>query len=407
MFTILRSKGRFLMRLFALSFMLVFIFASATIYAYIPIRGIGLVDSYLADVNYPTQETEHYVSYVYDNALAVIACILRGNYYLATEILYTLCNKVTLPVVEKIPYESYNVHKGSVIGYSLNCGNCAWLLQALNIYQKTYQDLYKASYLDYQNKNKSFSAMQQRLADYLLTLQDKIGDKALQASKNEKQKSLENNIAAYVALRNCGMLNPNFVKSPDYKNAANEIIEFIRNPPMWVEDDPLNEHFNCGKKPDGTIDTTKVVDVQALGVLLAASLDSFYGSNNVGKYKDALTWAEKTLRNTKTLYGTTEQITGFDFNYTENPTPPKSNLDTVWLEGTLQMTLAFYKSGNISSAQFYFPEVAKTLKYYDSIPWATNEGDTGFNYNLQCWRAVAPTAWLVFCEKQFNPLILY
>ena len=50
------------------------------------IKGIGLVDSY--------QEDESNVSYVYDNALAAIACMAAGNFGLAKEILDTLSSEV-------------------------------------------------------------------------------------------------------------------------------------------------------------------------------------------------------------------------------------------------------------------------------------------------------------------------
>ena len=92
------------------------------------IKGIGLVDSY--------QEDATNKSYVYDDALAAIASIAMGNFGLAKEILDTLAFEVK-KTSKNVPYERYlysdTTGAGQGTAYS---GNSAWLLQALNLYQK-------------------------------------------------------------------------------------------------------------------------------------------------------------------------------------------------------------------------------------------------------------------------------
>lgn len=316
------------------------------------IKGIGLVDSY--------QEDGEDRSYVYDNALAAIASMAMGNFGLAKEILDTLCDEVNNSLQE-VPFESYNFSNGVGSGIS-NAGNSAWLLQALNIYQRL-------------TKSKVYYSTQKRLADFLVGLQD-AKDGALRGSKSEYWKSTEHNMIAYVALNNFGRLN----RQRNYIIPALTIKKFLLGPVVWRGD-----HFLKGLKENGSPDEEKVTDVQALGVLL-------FGR----PYANILSWAENNLR--LSMPYNLEMVTGFDFN---------GDLDTVWLEGTLQAALAFYKSGNISQGDFYYSEAAKTIQDNGSVILATNTGTASDVWTLEPWRAIAPTSWLIFCYLKFNPLILY
>lgn len=313
------------------------------------IKGIGLVDSYREDnVNR---------SYVYDNALAAIASMAMGNFGLAKEILDTLCNEV-YNTVQGVPFESYTYSdlsgNGGGIAY---CGNSAWLLQALNIYQKL-------------TSSKIYYVTQKRLADFLLTLQDPI-DGSLRGSPYDYWKSTEHNIIAYVALRNFGYLN----SYSYYLSKADKIKNFLQSPAVW---DGIR--FNRGP-----YDRTRIIDVQALGVLL-------FGSN----YSSALGWSEANLKLSKPFQG--KVVTGFDFN---------DDLDTVWLEGTLQAALAYYRLNNITKSNFYYNEACKTIQSDGSVVLATNRGTASEYWIMEVWRAIAPTAWLIFYSLKFNPLILY
>ena len=313
------------------------------------IKGIGLVDSY--------QEDNEDVSYAYDNALAAMASMALGNFGLAIEILDTLCSEVNTTEGD-VPFESYSYSDDTGAGKGLAyCGNSAWLLQALNIYQK-------------QKSSKRYYKAQKKLADFLLTLQD-AQDGALRGSSNDYWKSTEHNIVAYAALNNFGALN----KRAYYIKKAMKVKNFIVSQQIWD-----GTRFN-----QGAGDTGKVTDVQALGVLLL-------GKN----YSSALTWAEENLGLTKAFDEKT--VTGFDFN---------DDLDTVWLEGTLQSTLAFYSVGNSAKADFYYNEATKVIQDDGAMVLATNQGSANDSWTLERWRAIAPTAWLIFYYKKFNPLRIY
>lgn len=313
------------------------------------VKGIGLVDSY--------QEDGENRSYVYDNVLAAMACMAEGNFGLAKEILGTLSNEVKNSSYG-VPYERYFYSDTDGTGYGISyAGNSAWLLQALNIYQKLRSD-------------KTYYTTQKKLADFLLSLQDS-SDGGIKGSKDDTWKSTEHNIIAYCAIRNFGRLN----NMSSYTNSAEKIKTFLTGSSIWN-----GERFNRGKN-----DSTKVVDVQALGVLLLGS-----------SYSKALTWAEKNHKLSKTYNSQT--VTGFDFD---------GNLDTVWLEGTLQMALSFYKSSNTSNGDTYYNEALKTAQSDGSLILATNKGSASDYWTLQAWRAIAPTSWLIFYYLKFSPLVLY
>ena len=123
----------------------------AQIYISNQIKGIGLVDSYKEDGTIR--------SYVYDNALAAMACMAMGNFGLAEEILDTMCFEVVrTPDGVFLQYYGYSDPRGGG-GGAVYCGNSAWLLQALNIYQKL-------------KLSDRYFDTQKQLADFLLTLQD-------------------------------------------------------------------------------------------------------------------------------------------------------------------------------------------------------------------------------------------
>lgn len=313
------------------------------------IRGIGLIDSYFDDW------TD--ISYVYDNSLAAMASMSMGNFALAKEILDTLALEVKRNEFNVL-YERYYYYDYEGYGQGLAyAGNTAWLLQAMNVYQKL-------------RGSKTYYNIQKQLADHLLSLQD-ANDGAIRGSAYDYWKSTEHNIMAYVALRNFGRLN----NLTTYVTQAEKIKTLLTGSSVWN-----GSYFNRGPW-----DYTRVTDVQALGVMLLGST-----------YSAALTWAEQNLKLSKDFYGKT--VTGFDFN---------DDLDTIWTEGNLQMATAFYKAGNASKANYYNNEASKIIQANGSLLLATNSGTATDTWILEPWESIAPTSWLVMFYNKFNPCILY
>ncbi len=313
------------------------------------VKGIGLVDSY--------QEDGINRSYVYDNSLAAISCMASGNFGLAKEILDTLAKEV-LNNAQGMPYESYifTNTNGAGSGEAFT-GNIAWLLQAMNIYQKL-----KAStqYFNYQKK----------FADYLISQQSPDG--GIRGSYFDDWRSTEHNLAAYVALRNFSRLN----NLSSYLTKANKVKTFLRSSKIWN-----GNYFNAGPN-----DAWLYTDVQALGVLVLGA----------ASYSPALNYAENHLKLSRPFGSAT--VTGFDYN---------NDRDTIWLEGTLQMSLAYYKSGNATLGNYYYNEAKKALSADGACLLATNPGTANTYWYLEPWRAIAPTAWVILCRYKFNPLVQY
>jgi len=313
------------------------------------IKGVGLVDSY--------QEDWQDISYIYDDALAVMANMAMKNVGMAKEILDTISKEIKT-TSDGMPFESYHYYDttGNGTGSSY-CGNVAWLLQSFNIYQRT-------------TGNREYYSCQKKMADFLLKLQDPK-DGGLRGSICDTWKSTENNLAAYVALRNFGRING----SGYYMQKAEKVRIFLKSRAVWD-----GQRFNRGPG-----DPTEVTDVQALGVLVL-------GNN----YRSALDWAEVNLQTIKPFNG--KVITGFDFN---------DDLDTLWSEGTLQMALAFSKANNPLKGDYYYNEISQAIGLDGSLVLATNRGSASEYWTLEPWRAAAPTCWLIFYSTKFNPLVLY
>lgn len=307
------------------------------------LKGIGLIDSY---------KDSYADSYTYDDALAVMAFAAKGDYARAETILSAYQNKIGAPLYGGY-YDVYNYTTGIGRG-NISAGPNAWFLCAVNYYY-------------YKTGDAQFLPTAQILADYLVGLQD-VNDGGLFGDEYATWKSTENNLAAYAGLYNYGMLTNNSV----YTQKADLIKGFLQTD-CWN-----GETFLRGKN-----DPTEVTDVQSLGVLALGTT-----------YASAIYWAEYHTKCTKRLGKLT--VTGFDFN---------NDLDTVWMEGTLQEAMAFKKNYDDYRAGIYFNNVSKTQKSSGAFLCATNRGTTGTDWILQPIESTAPVCWYIFYSTGINPLM--
>jgi hypothetical protein len=292
-------------------------------------------------------------SYTYDNALAVMAFVAMGDYNNAKTILDAFQNNISIPACGGY-HDAYD-YKNKLAGGPISVGPNAWLLNAVNLYQ-------------YKTGDTRFESLGRQLADYLIDLQD--ADGGLFGGIRITWKSTEHNQSAYAGLYNYGILN----NEDRYVQKANLIKDFLFTE-CWD-----GERFLRGKR-----DYEIVTDVQALGVL---SLGTSYAS--------AIYWVEYRTKCTHKLER--RNVTGFDFNI---------DLDTVWLEGTLQQALAFKKNNDNYKADFYYENVNKTQCRYGAFLCATNQGTTGSDWILMPVGCVAPTCWYIFYNTDTNPLMRY
>lgn len=309
------------------------------------ISSYGLIDSYVEDnVNN---------SYTYDNALAAMAFISAKDFNSAKKILDAFVSIGPKPD-EGGFVECYNSRNGEFKG-TPSVGPNVYLIQAMNLYfLKTADPRYNAT--------------ARTIADYVLSLQDTDG--GIFGAKGVTWKSTENNLGALSAIHNLGKVQ----NLDSYLEKAALIGSFLKK-----------ECWDGTRFLTGENDPMIVTDVQTLGALVLGR-----------SYKNGIYWLQQKTRTTKPC---TDKIkmTGFDFN---------SDIDTIWTEGTLQATLAFFAVGDKKNYKFYKAEAEKTFQPQGSLLLSTNRGTTGFSWTLERWQASAPTAWYVFVSNLDNVLAL-
>ena len=99
-----------------------------------------------------------------------------------------------------------------------------------------------------------------------------------------------------------------------------------------------------------------------------------------------------------------KQITGYCFD---------EDKDTIWLEGTAQMALAFGQANMSFEKDFYLAEIEKALLQSQSIPNASGFAYTtnpGTAYGADpLWQeahskiSISSGAWYIFARQGFNP----
>lgn len=303
----------------------------------------GLLDSFVED------RTDY--SYTYDNALAAMAFLSAGDRLSAQRVLDGFVG------IGPAPGGGF-LHRyrttGAGAGGILATGHNAYLLQAMNLFS-------------WRTGDHRYDGTARGIADFLLTLQDNV-DGGIFGRTGVSWKSTENNLAAYSAIANLALVQ----NLPAYGVRATHIGAFL-----------VRECWNGTRFLTGKNDPMIVTDVQALGTQILGVAYS-NGSFWVESYTKA------TLR-----YSGKKQVTGFDLN---------TDRDTVWTEGTLQQTLAFWLAGDNTRFGFYRSEAEKLLQSSGALWAASNRGTTGFGEFFERWQSVAPTAWYVFVSNQDNVL---
>jgi hypothetical protein len=188
-------------------------------------------------------------------------------------------------------------------------------------------------------------------------------------------KSTEHNIDAYVAFMRLYELT----EDPNWLERARHAHIFVEA--MW----DVNEgHFWTGTLDDGiTINKSTIpLDIQAWTVIA------------MGGYYPALTWAERNC------YVETDGFKGFDFN---------NDKDGIWFEGTAQMAVAYQIARQADESDFYLSELRRAQELATNangkgIAAASHDGvTTGFEWEYFSRLHIGATAWYIFAEMKCNP----
>lgn len=169
---------------------------------------------------------------------------------------------------------------------------------------------------------------------------------------------------------------------PRWKERAAVAKRFVSA--MWNEKET---HFWTGTAPgENRINTHPIpIDIQAWAIA------AMPGEN---RYRKALIWCEKNA------YTETDGFSGFDFD---------TDKDGVWFEGTAQMALAYRITGQTDKAAGLMAALEKAQA---TAPHANGKGlvaasrdglTTGFEWKYYTRLHIGATAWLIFAQMRYNP----
>lgn len=315
--------------------------------------------------------SEHTQSYIYDQALAVIAFTRSGEIHTARKLLRGL---ESLQMKDGSLYFSYNMDGTSIYpqeGDKRIAGAISWVALAA---------------VQYQNKfnSKEFYRFNYKILSYLDSEIVPVGKdhKALRFSPTRDIAALEHNLDAYSAFLHFSEIN----KTDKWKDEITQMRSFILG--MW---DKNRKHFWSGANTTtGVINKSEMyLDNQSWTLLALDSKDL----NEISP-EDALEL------NCEVFHVKDNGVEGFmDSKPTRSPASDKF----VWSEGTLGQILAMQRvqknSCNETSVSVFLENVKKMQKVDGGIAYATETTNKDFTTDS----SVAGTAWMYFAVNGINP----
>lgn len=312
----------------------------------------------------------HSQSYIYDQALAIIAFTRSGDLSSARKLLHGL---ESLQMKDGSLYFSYNMDGTSEYknGEKRIAGAISWVALAAVQYQSKF-------------KTKEFYKFNHKLLSYLHSEIVPVGkdQKGLRFSPDRDIAALEHNLDAYSAFLHFSEIN----KSHEWKNEITHLKKFILS--MW---DNRTKHFWSGANTvTGVINKSELyLDNQTWSLLALDSTTLKEISPD-----DALEL------NCEVFHVKDEGVEGF---MDSKPTRAPASDKFVWSEGTLGQILAMQKvqknTCNETSVSVFMENVKKMSKADGGIAYATPTSNKDFSSES----SVAGTAWMYFAVHGINP----
>ncbi len=316
--------------------------------------------------------------FTYDQALAVIAFTSRGDLKKARQVLDFFDGTYRKEIKKYGKFIGFSdaYRKDGRWGETWAAGPNAWMLIAINHYT-------------YVSKDTRYSDLAETLVEWLMSLQSIEGGVIGGYYGNGEPMtwiSVEHNLDSYAAFRDLGVLTGDM-----------RCLGVAKEIKFWMENAAWNKEqnrFNMGRdNPNFATDQSSWA-VLALGSAYGPTLDFAI---------------DKSL--TKKMYKVNGvEIEGFDFGstYEKSHYPDK---DSIWLEGTAQMALAFDRAGRKEESAHFLSELDKALtassvhKNASALPYATNEGTTAYGSWVMQDRplCISSTCWYIFAKEDFNP----
>lgn len=311
-------------------------------------KASGLVDSYKDGQD---------VCYTYDQAVATVAFLAKGNVASARRVLDALA-------ALQNDDGSWNHASACTTGASLApqryVGSTAWVALAIANYESRTGDTV------------TYNIMGQRALNWVLLWQQADGgiNGGLDASGVPLAwASTEHNEDSYGALGHFA-----------YASWQVGVKSFLDNP-AW---NAAGQRWNQGRN-----DTLDPLDVNPLGV-------GALGPSGAHVYKSSLDYCMTHHRGTQ-AWGTGKKkvlVDGFDSN---------SDHNDIWLEGTAQMAVAFRAAGRTTDSDYFLQQIVKIQQSDGGIPYSV-KGTFNGDFTMSTKTAVASTGWLIIAIAHVNPM---
>lgn len=291
------------------------------------------------------------IGYTYDQAVAVVAYSVHGDYARAKTILTTLQK---LQNSSGSWYDAYYVKSLHVNDSNQEVGPNMWVSLAVATYGHFSGD-------------HSFDAMAQKNLTWCLQFQQSDGGLNGGISSNGSiltWASTEHNEDSYAALTYFGNTT-----------AATNVKSFLNNV-VW---NTSQNRFDTGRG-----DTSVHTDVNAWGVLAL-------GASGTYNYADGLTFNQGCCESTQSNSRAT--LNGFDFD---------GDTNDVWLEGTGQNAEAWAVDGNATNWNYFVSQIILDQDTNGGVQYSMEGTNNGY-FTMSTANCVSSTGWLVIAIAQYNP----
>jgi len=315
----------------------------------------GLLVSFTIPTNDPLASLRGR-SWTYDNAVAAIAFLSQGQLPQARSVLEAL-NRLVTP--EGTIGFSYQVDS---LGFDpkVRSGTLAWVGYAFAFYQKVTGDA-------------AYQAAAERIAASLKTLQLEGG--LVKGGPDVGWVSTEHNVDSYFFYRELYRVTGDTGHQATALEIKNALLTRL-----WVSD-AKGGHFLQGLN-----DPIPSLDANSWGAIFLWAV----GEN--AKANQALKYVESTFRNTKKISGSSTRITGY---------APDAAKKTVWLEGTLGVSAAYRRVGQLSQSDSILNQVYNLQKDWErrglwrgALPYAMPRYQNADGDTFAEWESVTSTGWL-------------
>lgn len=326
----------------------------------------------------------HSQSYVYDQALAIIAFSKNGEYKSARELLVGL-NKLQLK--DGSLYFSYNLDGSSIYpieGDKRFAGAIAWVAIAASTYQA-------------ESKSNEFKNFNYKILSYLKSQMKNVKGKDFKGvvfspsdiettQWNEFETiALEHNIDSYSAFRNFDLIN----KSSSFNSEKIHLEKLVDA--LW---DKRRKHFWSGiNATSGIINKQEYYLDNQTWTLLA--LDA--------KHLEKYDFKTALKQNCKNLFTTENDKIGF---YDSKPTRRPASHKFIWSEGSAGQILAQNAIQMNQCEDFNLTQgitsISKMKQKDGGIAYASNRNHPDFSADS----SIAGTTWFYFAKNKINPFAI-